>query len=85
MEYSPDGRSAKVSSYPRDDAKNYDPRYEPVIREVREEVEAEMKEKGTYGQFGSGYLFGEEIKKRLKTRGIDWHSMHDLNPDIIFD
>ena len=54
MEYSPDGPSAKVSSYPRDDAKNYDPRYkEPVIREVREEVEAEMKEKGTYGQFGS--------------------------------
>jgi hypothetical protein len=67
------------------DAKEYDPRYESVIKEVDNEVQAEMKRNGSYEQFGAINGFWHLKKQKLKARGIDWRSPSDLNPFTSYD
>ena len=69
----------------RCDAKEYDPKFAKVIKEVEDEVHAEMKRNGTLGQFGSVHSFWWLKKEKLKARGIDWRSPSELNPNISYD
>jgi hypothetical protein len=67
------------------DAKDYDPKYEKVIKEVEAEVEQQMKADGTYGRFGSVHSFWHLKKDKLKARGIEWRSPSELNPYVNYD
>jgi hypothetical protein len=67
------------------DAKEYDPKYKKVLKEVEAEVEQQMKANGTFGQFGSVHSFWHLKKDRLKARGIEWRSPSELNPNVNYD
>ena len=69
----------------RRDAKDYDPKYQNVIKEVVAEVQTEMKKSGSYGKFGSVHEFTHLKKEKLKARGIAWRSPSELNPGASFD
>jgi hypothetical protein len=69
----------------RCDAKEYDPRYQKVMKEVEREVTAAMKKDGSYGQFGSCRAFWHLKREKLKARGIHWRSPAELNPNVCFD
>lgn len=69
----------------KSDAKEFDPKFEAVMNEVDAEVTAEMKQNGTFGQFGSGHTFWQLKKEKLKSRGVSWHSPSELNQGRIYD
>jgi hypothetical protein len=69
----------------RCDAKEYDPKYQKIIKEVEAEVEAEMKKNGNYGEFGSVHGFWHLKSEKLKARGIQWRSPSELNPNTSYD
>jgi len=63
------------------DAKEVDPKFEAIIKAVDAEVEAEMKQNGTYGRFGSVHTYWRLKKEKLKAKDVDWHSPGELNRD----
>jgi hypothetical protein len=67
------------------DAKEYDPKYQKIIKEVQAEVQAEMKKNGSYGKFGSVHGFWHLKGEKLKARGIQWRSPSELNRDTNYD
>jgi hypothetical protein len=69
----------------RCDAKEYDPKYKKIIKEVEREVNTAMKKGGSYGQFGSCHTLWHLKRERLKRMGIDWRSPAELNPNTSFD
>jgi hypothetical protein len=69
----------------RCDAKEYDPNYQKVIKEVDDEVHGEMERNGGSGQFGSVHSFWHLKKQKLKAKGIEWRSPSELNPNTIYD
>ena len=69
----------------RQDAKEFNPKFQKVIREVEGEVKAEMKRNGTLGKFGSIHEFWSLKKDKLKAKGISWSSPAELNPGSSFD
>jgi hypothetical protein len=69
----------------RRDAKESDPKYQTIIKEVEDEVDAEMKRKGTFGKGGSIGEFWYLKQVKLKARGIEWHSPAELNPGTHYD
>jgi hypothetical protein len=64
----------------RCDAKEYDPKYQKLIKEVEDEVHEEMKRNGD-----SGRDFWHFKKQKLKAKGIEWRSPSELNPNTIYD
>jgi len=69
----------------RRDAKEDDPAFQQVIKEVEEEVEAEMKKNGTFGKFGSVHTLWHLKKETLRARGVEWRSPSELNPNTSYD
>jgi len=67
------------------DAKEYDPAYQELIKGVEGEVYGEMKRNGDSGQLGSVHTFWRLKKQKLKTKGIEWRSPSELNPDKTYD
>lgn len=70
---------------------NYDPvedtaEYKAVIRAVKEQIEAEMREMfGVWPIRGGCHAAWSLQKKLLKEHGIDWHSPSEMNPRVMFD
>jgi hypothetical protein len=69
----------------RCDAKEYDTKYQKAIKEVEDEADAEMKRDGSFGRFGSVHTFWHLKKEKLRTRGIEWRSPAELNPNTNYD
>jgi hypothetical protein len=69
----------------RCDAKEFDPKYEKIIKDVDQEITSEMKKNGTYGKLGSVHTFWSLKEEKLKAKGIKWLSPRELNPNIIYD
>jgi hypothetical protein len=67
------------------DAKEYDTAYQELIKGVEGEVYGEMKRNGDSGQLGSVHTFWRLKKQKLKTKGIEWRSPSELNPDKTYD
>ena len=67
------------------DAKELDPKFQTAFKEVDSEVEAEMKQRGTYGRFGSVHTYWGLKKEKLKARGINWRSPNELNRNTSYD
>lgn len=84
VSHNPDGSFEGVSMF-KHDAKEINPKYKEVMREVDDEITAAMRKDGTLGKFGSGHLFTSRKKEELQRRGIEWQSVEDLNPGIIGD
>jgi hypothetical protein len=82
--YTENGKFHDVSKT-KIDAKELDPKYIPVFKEVAKEVEAEMKQNGSDGKLGSVHIFWLLKQEKLKARGIDWLSPSELNTDRIYD
>jgi hypothetical protein len=55
------------------------------MQEVGQEIEAKLRKEGTFGKFGFGGTFSHLKKEELRTRGIEWQSVEELNPGAIFD
>lgn len=83
-EFNPSGQ---VDSFraERIDPSETNPQYQPFIRAVDAELEAQMKQQGTYGQPGAIHSYWRLKKEKLKARGIDWHSPEELNPGSHYD
>jgi hypothetical protein len=84
LNFNADGSLRDVSQR-KNDAKEFDPKYAEVITKVNDEAHAEMKAEGTFGQFGSVHTFWSLKKENLKTKGIEWRSPSELNPNACFD
>jgi hypothetical protein len=69
----------------RCDAKEYDPQYRQIMRDVKKEVDADMRRSGTVGQFGSVHAAWQLKQEKLKARGIKWRSPAELNPNFSFE
>lgn len=67
------------------DAKELDPSFQAVIKEVDSEVASEIRQSGTLGQFGSVRTYWRLKKEKLKSKGIDWRSPGELNRGRIYD
>ncbi|HWI55735.1 MAG TPA: hypothetical protein VNZ22_00810 [Bacillota bacterium] len=68
----------------RYDAKDYDPEYQKIIKEVESEVTAQMTKTGNDG-LGSSLTFWLLKKEKLRLKGINWRSPAELNPNTSFD
>lgn len=79
--------SGQVDSFDteRIDPGETNPQYKPIIRAIDAELEAQMRQQGTYGKPGSLHTFWQLKKERLKAKGIDWHSPAELNPSTRYD
>jgi hypothetical protein len=84
MDLKSDGSFDCISGSRRD-AKEDDPKYQKTIKQVEDEVHAEMKRRGTYGGFGSVHEFWHLEKEKLKAKGINWRSPAELNPNCNYD
>jgi hypothetical protein len=67
------------------DAKDSDPKYKAVMKEVNHEVEEEIQKQGISGKIGAVPTFMMLKKQKLRERGIEWQSVEDLNPGASFD
>jgi len=67
------------------DAKEFDPKYMQIIKDVEVEVDAEMKRNGTSGKLGSVHTFWGLTQDKLSAKNIIWHSPAELNPNINYD
>ena len=63
----------------RRDAKDYDVKYQQIIKEVEKQVGLQMKREGIRG-LGSIHGFWHLKKEYPKKEGIDWQSPSELNP-----
>ena len=72
-------------SFEKSDPIEFDPAYRHVLEEVDGIVTKQMKENGTFGQFGSVHTFWDLKQKELQKRGIDWRSAGTLNPANRYD
>ena len=79
VQFEPGGTVDYVSGSLRD-AKEFDPKYSQTIKEVQEEAGQAV----TRGR-GSVYSVWSIMQNRLKSKGIDWHSPAELNPNARFD
>lgn len=77
--------SVHLTTETKEDGKEYDPKYRKIIEEVNEEVKTEMMQQGTYRKFGSIHDYWLRKKEKLRTRGIEWRSPAELNPNMIID
>ena len=75
----------KSVSFEKFDAKDFNPKYRDLMKDVDNIVTEEMKEAGTFEQFGSVHTFWRKKKEELKTRGIKWRSPGELNPLTCYD
>lgn len=66
------------------DAKDRDPKYVKIMKEVNAKVKARMK-KGNVQGLGSCLVFWEWKKDSLRGKGIEWRSPKDLNPHTFYD
>jgi hypothetical protein len=78
------GEDATIS-HTKCDAKEFDPKYTQIIKDVMVEVDAEMKRNGTSGKLGSIHTFWRLTQDKLKAKNIIWHSPAELNPNINYD
>jgi len=83
-EFKPSGQVESFLSERIDPAET-NPQYKPIIRAIDAELEAQMKQQGTYGKLGTIHTFWQLKKEKLKARGIDWHSPAELNPGTQYD
>lgn len=67
------------------DAKEYDPKYQKMIKDVEDEVRGEMKRDGSFGRFGSVHTFWHLKKEKLRVRGVEWRSPSEVNPNTNYD
>jgi len=79
VQFKPDGAVDYVMESRRD-AKEFDPKYSQTIKEVEDDV----KKAGIRGR-GGVHVFWSIVQKKLKYKGIDWHSPAELNPNTRFD
>jgi len=84
VHFEADGGSDSVSQFRRD-AKDGDPRFLTVIKEVEDEAHADMKKNGTFGRVGSVHTFWQLKKEKLRARNIEWRSPAELNPNARYD
>jgi hypothetical protein len=82
-DFKPNGSIGNVITTRRD-AKEFDPKYSQLIKDVQDQVSLDMKKQGLRG-FGSIHTFWGRVKEKLKNKGIDWHSPAELNPNANFD
>lgn len=82
--YLPDG---SIDSFheAKCDATELDPKFQALMKEVDDACRAEMKRNGSDGQFGSVHTFWRLKKAALKSKGIEWRSPGELNPNIHYD
>ena len=81
--FKPDG-SLEYMYGLRCDAKEFDAKYEQMIKQVEVEARAEMKTQGISG-LGSVHTFWALKRDKLKSKGIEWRSPEELNPHSSFD
>jgi hypothetical protein len=58
------------------DAKEYDTKYQTLVKDADEEAQAEMKRR----QEEDVQIFWQLKKEKLKAKGIDWQTPAELNP-----
>jgi hypothetical protein len=75
---------AEANDFGRIDAMQFDPRYEPIMREVDKLIEEQLKREGVEG-LGTCHTFWGRKKKMLLEKGLDWKSPTELNPNTIYD
>ena len=63
------------------DAKELDPKYRDMIKALEVEIRAEMKRNSTFGV----HEFWKLKRERLKSKGIEWRSPGELNPETRYD
>ena len=61
------------------DSKDYDPKYQDVIKGVEKEIRAEMKRNGTDTEYNALRRFWQMKKRKLKDKNIDWRIPAELN------
>jgi len=83
VQFKSDG-SVRYLRETRYDAKEFDPKYGQAIKDANDQATAGMKKQGIQGR-GSVHLFWSLVQKKLKEKGIDWHSPAELNPNARFD
>jgi hypothetical protein len=79
----PDGQ-IENSDCSRCDPMDLDSKYASLIKQVDDEVEAEIKRKTIHG-LGTIHYFWDRKKEILKQKGFNWHSPSELNPGTIYD
>lgn len=84
VQFKVDGSVASVHDS-KCDAKDVDPKYKALMKEVESAVEQDMKKEGSSGQFGSCHRFWQLKEEKLKQKGIDWRSPAEVNPDTCYD
>ncbi len=84
LQLKPDGSPDSVMET-KFDAKELDPKFQPLLKAVDEEVDAEMQRAGSFGKFGSVHTFWHLKKEKLKAKGVEWRSPAELNPHISID
>lgn len=67
------------------DAKEEDVRFRKTIKDVEDEVRAEMKKNGSFGKLGSVHTFWRLKREKLKAKEIEWRSPAELNPGTNYD
>ena len=84
MQFRADGSFHRIDSH-KFDAKEVDPKFEAIFKQVDEEVTAEMKQNGSFGKLGSVHQYWLLKRKKLKEQGINWRSPADLNQGTNYD
>ena len=69
LRFTVDGTLERIDSS-KCDAKEFDPKFQTVIKEVNSEVEAEMKQHGTFGKFGSVHSWWRLKKRSSKQEAL---------------
>ena len=67
------------------DAKELDPKFQSIMKEVDSEVAAELKQRGLSGKLGAVQSYWLLKKEKLKAKGIDWRSPAELNLGVIYE
>jgi len=84
MQLKADGSLDRISGSRRD-LKDNDPKYQKIIKEVDDEVRAEIKRKALVRKFAFASEFWPRKKEKLKEKGIEWRSPAELNPHQDYD
>ncbi len=63
-----------------------DPRYAEVFKNIRGEVDELLKDHPMRNHIGFVHVFWATEKRLLKEKyGIDWKSLAEMNPYVLFD
>jgi len=84
LSFKSDGAFDRISTF-RHDAKEFDPKYREIIKEVESEITQDSAKEGTPFAFGVCHSFWKLKKDRLQAKGILWRSPAELNPNCRFD